>query len=345
MNAPQTPGFSLPWPPEGLTRIPYWVFTQPEIHDLEQQQLFRGETWSYVAMEAELSDAGDFVSTFIGDTPVVVTRGDDGALHAWVNRCAHRGALVCRELRGNAQTHNCVYHQWAYDHSGQLIGVPFRKGLSGKGGYPEDFHMAEHGLHRLRVESVHGVVFATFSDHLEDLESFLGDVMVANLQRCLGGRQIEILGYSHQHVNCNWKLYAENTRDSYHATLLHLFYPTFGIARPTGQRAAIDMSRQRFHNLFTVWKPHSDAGMDVYRAQTTRSIEGGDTALEKPEILAFLNERGDDIGPPPVLFAAADLVRPPHDAADGFVPIPADVRNRRFAPAEVTNCTFVPPER
>lgn len=82
-------------------RVPYRVFTDPEYHAREQEKIFQGENWSFVALEAEIPEAGDFKSTFIGETPVIVTRAADGAVHVVVNRCAHRGALVCRELRGN----------------------------------------------------------------------------------------------------------------------------------------------------------------------------------------------------------------------------------------------------
>ena len=167
MNAPEYPAKSgLRWPDPELTRVPYRVFTDAEVYAREQERIFRGPTWSYLALAAELPNAGDFVSTFVGDTPVVVTRDAAGAIHAWVNRCAHRGALVCRELRGSVGPqgmHTCVYHQWAYDPAGNLVGVPFRKGLGGKGGYPADFDMADHGLTKLRVETVGGLVFGTLS--------------------------------------------------------------------------------------------------------------------------------------------------------------------------------------
>ena len=55
--------------------------------------------WSFVALEAEILNPGDFKSTFVGDTPVVVTRNDDGSLSTWVNRCAHRGAMVSPRCR------------------------------------------------------------------------------------------------------------------------------------------------------------------------------------------------------------------------------------------------------
>jgi anthranilate 1,2-dioxygenase large subunit len=75
-------------------RVPYPVFTDPEIYRLEQQKIFRGDHWSFVGLEAEIPNPGDFKSTFVGDTPVVVTRGKDEAVHVVENRCAHRGATV-----------------------------------------------------------------------------------------------------------------------------------------------------------------------------------------------------------------------------------------------------------
>ena len=294
MNAPAPqPRPPLTWPTSDNTRVPYAVYTDPQIYAREQERIFRGPTWNYVALEAEIPRAGDFVTTYIGDTPVVVTRAEDGAVHCWVNRCAHRGALVCRDKRGNAPTHTCVYHQWSYDHAGRLIGVPFRKGLGGKGGYPADFDMAAHGLRRLRVHAHRGLVFATFSDATVPFDEYMGESMMWNLDRVLD-RPLKLLGYSHQYVNCNWKLYAENTRDSYHAMLLHLFYPTFGIARPA-QRVEIRMNETRFHNLFTVWKPQGDESMDEFKQNARREFTGGPQALKNPELLHFMNERGDDI--------------------------------------------------
>ena len=114
--------------PDG-SRIPYKVYSSPEIYQLEQERIFRGPTWSFVALEAEIPKPGNFKTSFVGDTPVVVTRNEDDSLSAWVNRCAHRGAMVCRTARGNAKTHICAYHQWSYDTHGNLRGVPFRHGV------------------------------------------------------------------------------------------------------------------------------------------------------------------------------------------------------------------------
>src|SRR5215510_15657515 len=87
------------------SRIPYEVYSSPEIYELELERIFRGPTWSFVALEAEVPNPGDFKSTFVGATPVVVTRNEHGSLSVWVNPCAHRSARVCHKVYGNAQTY------------------------------------------------------------------------------------------------------------------------------------------------------------------------------------------------------------------------------------------------
>ena len=294
MNAPNQPT-QLIWPAEGATRAPYSIELDPEIYALEQERIFRGATWNYIGLEAEVPQPGDFNATFVGDTPVVLTRSADGSLHAWVNRCAHRGALVCRENRGSVGatgTFTCVYHQWAYDAVGELVGVPFRKGLAGKGGYPADFDMTAHSLRRLRVESYHGMVFATFAADAPPLEDYLGPEMCAGIARIFA-RPIEVIGYARQYFNGNWKLYAENTRDSYHGALLHLFYPTFNIYRPA-QEAAVILDEGGIHNQFRIKAPKVDEGMGDYTANANRTLEEG-TSLADPRVLGFVDDVGDGI--------------------------------------------------
>ena len=71
------------------SRVPFDVYRSQEIYDREQERIFRGPTWSFLALEAEIPNPGDFKSTFVGDTPVVVARTEANELAAWVNRCAH----------------------------------------------------------------------------------------------------------------------------------------------------------------------------------------------------------------------------------------------------------------
>ena len=83
----------------------------------------------------------------------------DGRLHAFVNRCAHRGATVQRQPSGSTE-HRCVYHQWCYDSAGGLTGVPYRRGIQGVGGYPADFN-GRSECKDAQVASHKGVIFGT----------------------------------------------------------------------------------------------------------------------------------------------------------------------------------------
>ena len=67
-------------PAETLTRVPYWVFQTAETYRKEQERIFQGPSWHYLALDIELPEPGDFRTTRIGDTPVVVTRDNDGEI-------------------------------------------------------------------------------------------------------------------------------------------------------------------------------------------------------------------------------------------------------------------------
>ena len=218
------------WPDEGVTRIPYWVYSDPDLYALEQERVFGGPFWSYVALACEVPRAGDFISTWIGEQPVVVVRQPDGSVRAFLNRCAHRGVAFCRAPNGHADELMCPYHQWVYDLAGNLIGAPFRRGVKGQGGMPDDFALEDHGLASLALTERHGVVFASLGSP-PPLDQYLGDTMVGWFDRVFDGRELELLGYSRQRVPANWKLMFENIKDPYHASLLHVFLVTFGLFR------------------------------------------------------------------------------------------------------------------
>lgn len=222
---------SLTWPEEGLTRVPYEIYHDPEIYAREQERIFRGLSWNFVTLEAEIPKPGDFVRSFVGDTPVVVTRDPEGGINVFENRCSHRGVQFCLENAGNTKTFTCPYHQWSFDLCGRLRGVPFRKGIGGLGGMPPGFNPEANGLRRLKVTSRNGVVFASFAPELPTFEEYLGETNLAYFDRVFNGKQLRILGKHRQRVSANWKLVMENIKDSYHSTLLHVFFVTFGLWR------------------------------------------------------------------------------------------------------------------
>ena len=232
MSDPAHPGDIMPaWPEGGVSRVPYRLFSDTQVYALEQERLFRGPVWNYLCLELEVAEPGDFRTAFIGETPIVVARDETGALRGMVNRCAHKGALVCLAERGNRKHFSCIYHSWTYHLDGRLRGVAFRGGLKGKGGMPEDFDPARHRMQPIRVETFCGLVFGTFEPDMPPVEEWVGPTMAHFLKRNLGARPLKVLGTHSQIIHNNWKLYAENVRDSYHATLLHTFYTTFKVNR------------------------------------------------------------------------------------------------------------------
>ncbi len=82
---------------------------------------------------------------------------------------------------GNTKTFTCVYHAWAFDAKGDLKGVPFRSGVEGKGGMPEDFDTSKHALHKLRIETFCGVIFGSFDPHVMPLQEYLGEKKCAGI--------------------------------------------------------------------------------------------------------------------------------------------------------------------
>jgi anthranilate 1,2-dioxygenase large subunit len=269
------------------SRIPYELYSSPAIYELEEERIFRGPTWSFVALEAELPNAYDFKSTFVGATPVVVTRNEDHSLSAWVNRCAHRGGTVCREARGNSRTHVCVYHQWSYGTRGDLRGVPFRRGLKDSPGMPADFDPKSHGLQQLRVESYRGLVFATFSDRASSLHDYVGPQMRSGLDRIFH-KPIVYLGCTRQFLKSNWKLYIENVRDPYHASLLHAFFSTFNLAR-AGMRAEMVGDKHGLHTWLMGFHTEDTSGGAAYKDAKVSSFKEG-LRLEDPSFLANVKE-------------------------------------------------------
>ena len=200
--------------------------------------------------------------------------------------------MVRREMSGNASEHTCIYHQWCYGLDGRLNSIPFRRGIRGKGGLDPSFDMAAHGLRRLRVASVSGALFGTLADYVEPLEDYLGAPVLAQLRR-LFDRPVTILGYNRQRIRGNWKLYAENTRDNYHASLLHEFLVTFGLDRST-QIGGVKMDARHRHNI-TWAEAESDTAELAQEAYGAAYVRSNYLSLQEPELVRFRRERADSL--------------------------------------------------
>lgn len=280
------------WPAEGLTRVPYWIYTDRDIYAEEQEHIFRGNTWTFLCMEAELPKPNSFRASNLGDMPVVVTRDAGGVIHAFENRCAHRGSLLCLKERGEAREIACVYHNWTYDLTGKLTGVAFRRGIAGKGGMPADCEPEQHAPRQLRIETFAGLVFGTLGRETPPLEQYLGPDHVARIKRVMRA-PVRLLGGYTQIIPSNWKLYIENTRDSYHASLLHMFFTTFRLNR-LSQKGGLMISESGGNHVS--YSMSQDVAGKEYEEAGMRSANQ-DYALEAPELLLKnVDEFGDGIG-------------------------------------------------
>ncbi|MFT5485528.1 MAG: phenylpropionate dioxygenase-like ring-hydroxylating dioxygenase large terminal subunit [Paracoccaceae bacterium] len=215
--------------PDDETLIPDWIYTDQDIYDRELEKIFLGRHWNYVGLDCEVPEPGNYFRSYVGPLPVVVTRDMDGEVHVFENRCAHRGVEFCREYRGSADSFICPYHNWTYNLQGDLTAVPFRRGVKGQGGMPKDFDMATRGLRKFHVATRGGVIFATACDDMESIEEYLGPVICPEFDATFDGGEMKLLGVHRNILPANWKLYQENLKDPYHATLLHTYLTTFGL--------------------------------------------------------------------------------------------------------------------
>jgi anthranilate 1,2-dioxygenase large subunit/terephthalate 1,2-dioxygenase oxygenase component alpha subunit len=282
---------TIHWRGPGLTRVPFDLYTDGEVAQQEQQRVFRGATWNYLCLDAELPEPGSYRTTFVGETPVVVVKDADGEIYAFENRCAHRGALIALEKSGKTDNFQCVYHAWSYNRQGDLTGVAFEKGVKGQGGMPAGFCKEEHGPRKLRVAVYCGLVFGSFSDDVPSIEEYLGDEICARIGRVLH-KPVQVIGRFTQALPNNWKLYVENVRDSYHASLLHLFFTTFELNRLSQKGGVIVDESGGHHVSFSMIDP---AAADAsYREQGLRS-DTENYRLKDPSLLAGFEEFGDGV--------------------------------------------------
>src|SRR5207248_3857985 len=133
------------------------IYSDAAIYQLEIERIF-ARCWLFVGHETQIPQPGDYVTTFMGEEPVIVWRDTRGRVHAFLNTCRHRGNRVCLYERGNAASFTCSYHGWTYDNEGSLIGVPFHTEA-----YYGELDRSGLGLSEVpHLEVYGGMIFATW---------------------------------------------------------------------------------------------------------------------------------------------------------------------------------------
>lgn len=197
-------------------RIDTSLYTDPAIFDEEMERIFKS-TWIWVAHASEVPNKGNFVKSFVGNTPVIVVRDKTGDVNVLLNRCRHRAASVCEQKRGKTSVFVCPYHGWSYGLDGKLRAVPHASV------YGDDFDKTDFPLIALRVEEYAGMIFATFRHDIEPLVDFLGPARkwIDLFMKQGAGYPVKTLGEHQFRFAGNWKIQLENTTDAYHFPIVH----------------------------------------------------------------------------------------------------------------------------
>jgi len=199
-------------------RIHASLYTDPQVFDDEMERIFhRG--WVFVGHASEIPRPGDYITRVVGTEPVIMVRAGDGEISVLVNRCRHRGTMVCPADRGHARTLTCPYHGWTYDLRGDLLGVPYPGGYS-------SLDKSAHGLPRApRVSAYRGFVFASLAAAGISFAEHLGPATRLIDRSCdlspVG--EVELTaGWVRHRCAANWKMLPENDSDGYHLGFVHM---------------------------------------------------------------------------------------------------------------------------
>ena len=269
---------------------------------------------------AALPDKGSYIARQSAGTPLVVARGKDGQVRAFINACRHRGMQVASGS-GRANAFVCPYHAWSYGLDGSL------KAIQGKGAFP-GVAIEDHGLVEVSAEEKGGIVYVmqegTISaEMLEDCRDYFTP-----------GQQL--FQQSDTTDQANWKLLTETLLEGYHIKSLHQksFYPygldninlvetyganarvTFPFRRieklrdiPADQRRAAGMLTSVYHHFpnasisvlskhsnLTIMEPLSPSStqMVIYLVTTDQTVENPIPLEDAKRDAEFVNQSGQE---------------------------------------------------
>lgn len=190
--------------------MPPWCYTSDAFYRREVERIFH-KVWNFIGAADRLRQPGDYFTITFAGVPVIVLRGGEGEIRAFANSCRHRGTTLL-EGSGNCRRIVCPYHSWSYHLDGTLANTPEMQETHG-------FDPAEHALVPLAIDSWGGFLFINFDPNAAPLGDYLGDlpdkVAPYRLDQMACARRKEYL------IDCNWKLFVENAKESYHIATVH----------------------------------------------------------------------------------------------------------------------------
>ena len=198
------------------------VYVDPEVFELEMEQLFPN-SWVYIGHESQLKNTGDFITSKIGNQPVLASRHRDGEVYVLHNRCPHKGVKVASEPCGNTgKFFRCPYHAWSFKTDGSLLAIPLKKGYEGTG---FDAGKAAKGLPRIEnVKIYRGLIFVRLAEEGLSFEEFFGDSLstIDNMADRSPEGTLEVISAPIRYMHtCNWKMLVDNQTDTCHPMVAH----------------------------------------------------------------------------------------------------------------------------
>jgi Rieske 2Fe-2S family protein len=210
-------------------------YRDPEIYEKEIERIFL-RSWLYAGHISEIPNVGDWFLFEFDKESVVIMRSSTTDVSAMLNVCRHRGSRVCLKASGHSKRLTCRYHGWTYDMDGSLRAAAHMG---------EDFDKSGHGLHRIHVEILDGMIFVNFAG---EPSSF--DAVRNGLQDVLAPYDLANARVAHRAsypIKANWKLSVENYSECYHCAPAHPEYSRgHSLADPrsrTGELNAAVMAR------------------------------------------------------------------------------------------------------
>ena len=190
--------------------MPVWCYTSEAFYRREVERIFH-KAWNFLGAADRLGAPGDYFTLTFAGVPIVVLRDTEGELRAFANSCRHRGSALL-EGSGNCRLIVCPYHSWSYYLDGTLAGAPEMHKTN-------NFDPADNALVPLTLDSWGGFLFINFDPNAEPLADYLGDlpekVAPYRLDQMACARRKEYV------MECNWKLFVENAKESYHIATVH----------------------------------------------------------------------------------------------------------------------------
>lgn len=196
---------------KAILSVPAKTYTDPSQWHAEIDLIFK-RVPLMLALSCELPRTGDYKAMEAAGSHVLIVRGTDETVRAFLNVCAHRWAPVVADGRGNCSRFTCPFHGWTYGVDGKLIGIPDRAKFG-------DIDGSAHRLRELPCKERHGLVFVCLTPGMAfDLDAYYGTLLDELAPP--GLRNWAFLGSSILE-GANWKIVVANFLESYHFAALH----------------------------------------------------------------------------------------------------------------------------